>query len=186
MAVTVNTTTTITFTDDEHGIEVELPVEPEQYLDPVYDPERREVRFAVYDECPGIDFDFPEGVDFVQGNRNYLHYCDDAQAWIDEQVEQGKTLFPVDVYEHGLISYSLSGTGPQCDFDTARGGACIAIPNDYTNPEEAARGILQDYTDWCNGRVYIVYTVPVDRPYDYEAVGGYIGDYAEQVVNEGE
>lgn len=185
MAVTVNTTTTITFTDEEHGVEVELPFAPADYIDPVYDPERREVRFLSHDEHPE-EYEFPEGVDFVQGSPRNIRYCNDVQTWIDEQVEQGKTLFPVDVYEHGLISYSLSGTGPQCDFDTARGGACIAIPNDFTNPEEAARSILQEYTDWCNGNVFIVTTVPVDRPYDYDSVGGFYGDYAEQVLNEGE
>ena len=68
-------------------------------------------------------------------------------------------VYVVDVYEHGNVVYSLSGTGPQCAFDTARGGAAIAIPNDkhanpFTNTEETARAILAEYTDWVNGNIY--------------------------------
>lgn len=35
----------------------------------------------------------------------------------------------LDVYEHGGISYSVSGTGMQCAFDTAR-GAAVWVPDD--------------------------------------------------------
>ncbi len=35
----------------------------------------------------------------------------------------------LDVYEHGLISYCVSGQGMQCQFDTARGGA-VWVPNE--------------------------------------------------------
>jgi len=34
----------------------------------------------------------------------------------------------LDVYQHGLVMYSVSGEGPSCQFDTARGGA-VWIPD---------------------------------------------------------
>ncbi len=45
----------------------------------------------------------------------------------------------LDVYEHGGISYSVSGGGMQCAFDTARGGA-VWVPSDAAREEIVRRG----------------------------------------------
>lgn len=50
-----------------------------------------------------------------------------------------KYAISLDVYEHSGISYSLSGGGMQCRFDTARGGA-LWVPNDVCEEEIKSRG----------------------------------------------
>lgn len=45
----------------------------------------------------------------------------------------------LDVYEHGGVSYSLSGHGMQCQFDTARGGA-VWVPTESCVEEIERRG----------------------------------------------
>lgn len=45
----------------------------------------------------------------------------------------------LDVYEHSGISYSLSGEGMQCQWDTARGGA-VWVPDKYAREEIVRRG----------------------------------------------
>lgn len=45
----------------------------------------------------------------------------------------------LDVYEHGGISYSVSGSGMQCRFDTARGGA-VWVPSEDQIEEIEKRG----------------------------------------------
>lgn len=45
----------------------------------------------------------------------------------------------LDVYEHSGISYSLSGDGMQCQWDTARGGA-VWVPDKYAREEIVRRG----------------------------------------------
>jgi hypothetical protein len=77
-----------------------------------------------------------------------------------------KYAVPLDVYEHGLISYSISGTGPQCQFDTAKGGA-VWVPDDcaiqnFEDPaadletnrakaREYAKSCVEEYTAYVNG-----------------------------------
>ncbi len=45
----------------------------------------------------------------------------------------------LDVYEHGLTSYSVSGGGTQCQWDTAKGGA-VWVPSDCAREEIVRRG----------------------------------------------
>lgn len=58
-----------------------------------------------------------------------------------EPTETGPHKYAVrlDVYEHGGVSYSLSGQGMQCQFDTARGGA-VWVPNETCEHEIKRRG----------------------------------------------
>ena len=152
MEITTTTRTTTT----AHGIpgyeDVDLPMTPCEWIDPVVDGDT--LRFAVLDEYGG-DWEWPEGVEFVQGNSRYVNYCDDVGEWLERVNEDDNlTVFPVGVYEHGLISYSLAGesihSSDPWDYCV---GACIAIPNDFTDPVKAARAILKEYTSWCNGEV---------------------------------
>jgi hypothetical protein len=45
----------------------------------------------------------------------------------------------LDVYEHGLVQYSLSGKGPQCRWDTSSGGA-LWVPDKEAGEEIKSRG----------------------------------------------
>jgi hypothetical protein len=97
----------------------------------------------------------------------------------------------LDVYEHGGISYSLSGQGAQCQFDTARGGA-VWVPSEELKKEldltvadaaqvrarELAAQAAKTYTDWCNGNCYGVVVVTYDKEgteIDHDSCWGYIG-----------
>jgi hypothetical protein len=117
----------------------------------------------------------------------------------------------LDVYEHGGISYSLSGQGTQCQFDTARGGA-IWVPDEscvenfedknltyeenMKKAREYAKTIVEEYTRWCNGECYgaVVerHTLEGEFVEELDSCWGYIGaDYAkeqckEQFDNQGE
>ena len=175
------------------GTTIDLPHEGCDHIDPVLTDDGNTFRYASLDEYPS-EYDWQEGVEFVQGSWRNLHYCDDVEAWI-EDVSPDHDIFAVDVYEHGQIMYSLSGNGPQCDFDTARGGAAIAIPNDkhespFTNTEEAAAAILSEYTSWCNGDVYFMTEMTRDPETgewsEGDTIGGFIGwEHVEDCLKNG-
>ena len=177
--------TTITATDPAFPDGVELPWEPDPYAPVVI--EDGVIRYLVHDEFGG-DHEFPDGVEFIQANSRYIHYCNDVDEWLERVNEDDSlTVFPVGVYEHGAIQYSLAGESMHSNdpWDYCV-GACIAIPNDFTDPKEAARAILKEYTAWCNGEVYLIVTVPIDNPDDYDVCGGFIGDYAEEALKSGD
>lgn len=175
---------------------VDLPFAPAEHIDPVLSEDGKTLRYAVNDDhC--MEYEWQEGVEFAHGNSRWmgaLRDADEANEWID-RMSVDHDVFVVDVYEHGNVMFSLSGTGPQCQFDTARGGAIIAIPNanheyEFTDTEQAARDILAEYTSWCNGDVYGV--VEMVKGDDGEWVEsdltcwGFIGwENTEQVLKEG-
>lgn len=62
----------------------------------------------------------------------------------------------LDIYEHSGVSYSISGMGMQCRFDTSR-GAAVWVPDDYALDEIKSRGAVFDHayieqTSRCRGR----------------------------------
>lgn len=83
-----------------------------------------------------------------------------------EMFRDGLAFF-VDRYEHSGSVYSLSGEGPQCQFDTSRRYGVVAWLGPVENlgpqtPEdraEDARSYLRIYTDWANGEglTYVIY-----------------------------
>lgn len=121
----------------------------------------------------------------------------------------------VDIYEHSGISYSVSGEGMQCRWDTTRAGA-VWVPNELAleNIQSRAqtlfdteggdleeltqrvardycRGVLEEYTDWCNGNCYGVVLYAIDRQtgervpdLDFEAWGFIGSQYAEENLDE--
>jgi hypothetical protein len=100
----------------------------------------------------------------------------------------------LDVYEHGLVRYSVAGEGMQCRFDTARGGA-VWVPSDELREElrelasinkelvwprmkELAKQACETYTDWCNGDCYMAVVASYDLegdPTDSDTCGHLIG-----------
>jgi len=105
-----------------------------------------------------------------------------AENFCNELLELEKDfyIFPIDYYEHSWISFSLSGTGHQCQFDTSMSVGIIAIPKVYngydikewnrsktkdnpkattvtvTEPEAIimAKEELDEYNKYLNGEVY--------------------------------
>lgn len=97
----------------------------------------------------------------------------------------------LDVYEHGGVAYSVSGSGMQCRFDTARGGAVWvagearvaeldALPEDQRAARlvELAKADAAQYTAWRNGDCYFYVIAEFSlegEELDYNTCGGYIG-----------
>ncbi len=82
---------------------------------------------------------------FIEGNLcrlNELAPVFDTDALLLEMWQEGRHdgtigdphAVLLDVFEHGQVCYSVSGHGPQCDFDTARAGACW-VPSQYGREE---------------------------------------------------
>lgn len=181
---------TATIGDD---VEIDLPFEADEMVDPFLSEDGNTFRYGVRDDSPH-EYELPEGVEFVQGNPRNVNYVGDVETWLEGMNDNPNVVvFPVDVYEHGDILYSLSGSGPQCQFDTARGGACIAVPTGpegFTNPQDAAAAILNEYTAWCNGDVYGIVEMNRDPETNTWTEGdtcwGFYGwEYAETVCKEG-
>ena len=114
------------------------------------------------------------------------------QCW-DEAQEAGEVgnplAVPLDIYEHGGISYSLAGTGMNCRWDTTH-AAAVWVPDEdsisnirasvmsevgtagdakslsakmYEKAREDCKGVLEEYNDWANGSVYGVVVYVIDR-----------------------
>lgn len=106
----------------------------------------------------------------------------------------------LDVYEHSGIHYSISGTGVQCQWDTARGGA-VWVPDPcclehiMSKPEaerqataiECCGGALREYNAWLCGDVYGVCIAVCDAATGEEISsdecwGYYTSGYAVQTM----
>lgn len=172
--------------DDEYAVDFM----PDEFIDPFIRDEDgvRLVTYAVQDDdCR--DYDWSEGVHFWQADP---HHISPATR---EEAESSDHVFLVERYEHGLVRYALVGEASQVDrqWDVGVVGL-IGIPNDFTDPEGAARSILAEYTDWCNGNVYGIVTerFTADNGLGWtnlnegDACWGFIGgEYAQSVVNDG-
>lgn len=155
-----HTTHTFTIEDGDESITIESDFPVADHINPFRSPDSNTIIVALEDGPSDCEWEWPEGVEFVQANPRYVNHLDgdEIEGWTDGLLAD-HDIFPVDVYEHGNILYSLAGGGPQCQFDTSRGGARIAIPNDkhgnpYTDTRQAAAAILAEYSAWCNGEVY--------------------------------
>jgi len=99
-------------------------------------------------------------------------------------------VFVVEVYSHGLESYSVVGAKwyPDRQWDVAP--ACVlAVPPDATNPREWADGMMESWTAIANGDCWTVithYVQPDGTVSADDAIGGMIGrGYAEEAAKSG-
>jgi hypothetical protein len=198
--MTITQNHTITYTHED-GWSIELPEVPLDHLPGRYFVlpndgvvvDDNEVRFIVDDDRMGYDnFDdfygndqFIEFRDFsIQGMMGQAEFID---AFNDLN-ERGYKVFLVGKYEHGLVSYSLhhEAAHPDMRWDYGIVGLIGVTQDEFIasveSPEESARNYLKDYTDWCNGFIYSVVTVPRDRPEEYERCGGFFGESAIDAV----
>lgn len=98
----------------------------------------------------------------------------------------------LDIYDHGCQIFSLSGSGMQCQWDTARRAACWApddalIEHIETFPEDKrkdeaeriCRGELEYYNNWstgeCYGVIVTVYDLSTGDEIKPDECWGYIG-----------
>lgn len=149
------------------------------------------VSYLAQDEV-GWDYDWQEGVEWIAFDNGH-----DRDEWREKNeetywAENPGRVFWVERYEHGLVRYALMGESSQVDrqWDVAPGVAVIVIPEDFTPPyEDVARGILEEYTSWCNGDIYGVVHVWLNANAtvlddEIEHCWGLIGrDYAEQTLD---
>lgn len=159
-----------------------------EYIEPAFSGDATKFAYAVCDDyCDS--YEWPEGVEFIQGSHRYLNFEADPETWIEGFDKETHKVFVVGAYEHGQIQWGLSGESMHSNdmFDYASVAGFIAIPLDFTNPEDAARNILRDYTDWCNGEVYGVVLVEKegDEWLETDSCFGYIGsEYTEATLKE--
>lgn len=135
------------------------------------------------------------------GDRSAVEFTE-VIAKLNER--PGKRSYLVERYEHGQVRYSIIGTGPQCQWDTAPSVAVLTLNTENVcgagAPDEqydaAAKAILDEYNSWCNGDVYGVaqatFTVVSTADEVAAAIAsseecwGYIGtEYTETVVKIG-
>ena len=124
----------------------------------------------------------------------------DLQAKLDAGLA-----FTLSYFEHGQCSWSLSGEGPQCRWDSVRFAGLLVWeqdagdlgPETYEEREKDARAFIERFTNWCNGEIY-GYTIEAyskcphcgqDDELDAEIVGfdlpscgGYYGDDIDGMV----
>ena len=92
---------------------------------------------------------------------------DERDEFVDDDIELAKQLVAgttlwLDKYEHSGVSFSLSGEGMQCRWDTSSRCALLIMSEDYalnadSTPEslrELARSSIGEYNQWLDGDVY--------------------------------
>lgn len=118
----------------------------------------------------------PYGCSLRLRSRNYLSFIEDNELQdLFEDPDFGTVW--LDVYQHGNIVVSPQGNGPQCMFDTARGGAVLIVDlREFPEWKDMALEERQEhiaeccrvYTAWANGDS-IMYTIYDE---DGEVCGG--------------
>lgn len=192
MKVKTTTTTTHSITLDDNT-ELELPLKPTELIDykpPIVHRTEDEIvlgYLADDDWGRGYYFDeFEEGQFYNLGMSRLAPPVtkEDPRELYERLCQENPgRVFRVDCYQHGLVNFSLSSEGPNCQWDTARGAFIYVAPEDASNPEEYARSTMREYTDWCNGRIYGMVIVSYEKQEDgtwemgdHEASWGMIGD----------
>lgn len=154
--------------------------------------------YIIHDDTPEDYWDGAEGLGEFKNFRSQ----DDQIEWMKEYQDDGKIALIVDRFEHGNVHYSISSTEvyPHRRWDVAPSAAfvpCDHIQEKYKSeiaagmPESDAlqnmikdsKGILDEYSAWCNGETYctVAETWEFDENsgaltfHDTEVVGGYIG-----------
>jgi hypothetical protein len=188
--MTITHNHTITYTHEE-GWSIELPEAPLDYFHELPTDgvvvDGNEVRFIVHDDTLGY-----ESFDDLYGDTEYIVFKDfshkrNATAeMMNETIQnlrdEGYNVYPVGKYEHGMVDYSIHGETTYPDMRWDYGIAGVIGVKGLDEPMHNAALYLKAYTDWCNGSVYAVVTVHRDRPGEYEACGGFIGDSAMDAV----
>ncbi len=123
----------------------------------------------IYNEdCPPDPCDDGDW-EIKQFNRRHKHYVDPdsfrdndgvhLSAEMHTMLDSGEA-YLLDYFEHGNCMWSISGSGPQCQWDNSRGAGFLVaknvedLPADKESRRKLAVSFLEWYTNWCNGSIY--------------------------------
>jgi len=126
-------------------------------------------------ECP-LDWE-QEAVKFLTWERNST--LSDYNDMEREEVERlgnlkQYSLFPLYKYEHGGVAYSVGGFS--CPWDSGQVGYVLVIDAQVGgDPREAAQGVCDQVTSWCNGDIW-GFTVEDEEGEELYSCWGFIGD----------
>lgn len=157
-----------------------------------------DVLYATYDDEPS-DYEFMEG-DSLEGFTSAYDRDEYVQAKLSEGIKP-ENIFVVEKYEHGSSRYSPLADWTEWvadqrsehsrlsdQWDSAP--SHIYVAGESANPKEQATSIMEDYTMFANGEVYVVHRITVDadgEETERESVHGFIGtEHAEESINGGE
>lgn len=179
--------------------DVENPLENDEYMGQIYDCRRHSRTLGDYEKALGLRDGGPD-LDLIDHMLpDDADYASRLAMWKAGR-EAGTVGNPyavlLDIYEHGGVSYSVSGGGMQCQFDTAHGGA-VWVPSEALKVElderaatdlpsaqekalELAAQACTTYTDWCNGNCYGIVVATYDNEGNSvdedDVCWGFIGD----------
>lgn len=150
-----------------------------------------------YDQDAQDYFENDEGA----GNLIQFRNWQERDSEVAKLSKNKKLFYLVDKFEHGNVSYSISGTTKPDQWDTSQGCA-VFIPCDYIQQEfrkmkrkdgegaafehfiKDSNNVLSNYSDWCNGEVYGYSILTFDKKgneLDCDECWGFIGaDYANE------
>jgi len=145
-----------------------------------------EAKYLIYDESP----DNPFNTEYMEGNGIFYHwrdcgkeelqkYCEARGLDIEttEKISMGNPdCVLIDKYEHSGISYSVSGEGRQCRFDTSSGWA-VWLPDNVLLDElkslkgkerhkkciEYAKQACELMNHYLNGDIYCIVKETYDK-----------------------
>lgn len=100
------------------------------------------------------------------------------------------TAFYLDYFEHSGCIWSLSGSGPQCRWDTSRMAGILIFDNPkdmgaktYEDRAKDAKNFLEIYTDWANGHGH-GYIIEDEEGNQLDSCWGFYDSDIEHTVNE--
>jgi hypothetical protein len=161
---------------------------PVKYIDT-----RKYIATVMYDDMADDPTEWGDFTIETFGNHNGISinvddYSDDNGKLLQEyqdEVLSGKR-FWLDRYEHRAISYSLTGGGIQCQFDTSNCCGFIVLDDErikgdtYERRKEYALEYLDLYNNYINGNVY---TVSIKTDTGIEIDDWCNGFYGSQAIN---
>jgi hypothetical protein len=97
---------------------------------------------------------------FSRRHRNFVAPTTQLLHDLKDRLQR-RLAFTVSYYEHGPCTWSLRGSGPQCQWDTVQNagvvewiGPASGLPRTYKAREQSVKTFLETYTSYCNGEVY--------------------------------
>lgn len=120
----------------------------------------------LHDDSPENPLTAMDGIGLIY-SRSKRHSNFNADA-IDKIKKTRKYYVLLDYFEHSGCVWSVSGEGPQCQWDSVRFAGiwvpdrCLLNevqkiklgPDRFVKMREWARQACETYTQWCNGEVY--------------------------------
>lgn len=101
------------------------------------------------------------------------------------------TAFILSYFEHGNCVWSLTGEGPQCQWDSVSVAGVLLWEHPvkelgaktYEERAKDARRFLESYTDWCNGNG-LYYSIEDGDEDNIDSCGGYYASDSDYMVND--